>query len=171
MSIRKKVYYRNLVLFVQQIQSFVIFRVVCLVKANISTFFRSSTLDFYSSKLSDFDSDALKNGSGMKSCINTPFHCFKVSRSVALNLLTDKTYSLDNTRAQRPSAQYVPAIMCRGMGYNIVKITNRLCFAFYGITPELRVLISLSIEAMRASDFIHTLKEKQEIWHKIWLWL
>ena len=66
-SVGKDVYYRNVVLFLQRLQSFVIFRGASLVKANIATSLQGSALEWYISKLSDFDRDALNNDPGVKS--------------------------------------------------------------------------------------------------------
>lgn len=53
--------------------------------------------------------------------------------------------------------------MCHEIGYNIVNIANQLFFAYCDITPELRVFVLPSTEVTRASDFIRTLEEKQEV--------
>ena len=95
-SVGKNVYYRNVVLFVQPLQSLVTFQGAALIKANIATSLRGSALEWYTFELSNFDRDALNNDPGMKSWINTLFHRFKVPTSVALGLLTNKTYSLDD---------------------------------------------------------------------------
>ncbi len=116
MSVGKDVYYRNVVLFVQRLQSLVTFKEAALVKANITTSLRNSALELYTSELSNFDRDALNNNLGVKSWVNTLSHCFKVPTSVAFDLLTDETYSLDNARAQRPPAHYVRAIMRHDIG-------------------------------------------------------
>ncbi len=47
----KDVYYRHVVLFTQLIQNLVTFRGVTLVKANIATSLRGSTLEWYTSEL------------------------------------------------------------------------------------------------------------------------
>lgn len=73
----------------------------------------------------------------MKSWVNTLSHRFKVSTSVALDLLTDEIYSFDNVQARRPPAQYVCAIMRHGIGCNIVDVAHQLCFAYQGLVPEL----------------------------------
>ena len=143
------------------------FRRAALVKANIATFLRGSALEWYTSELSDFDRDALNNNLGVKSWINTLFHRFKVPTSVALVLLTDETYSLEYACARRPPAQYVRAIMRHGIGYNIVNVANQLFFAYCGIAPELRVFILPPTKSTKSSDFICTLEEKQEVWHKM----
>ena len=43
---------------------------------------------------------------------------------MALGLLTDKTYSLDDAQAWQPPAQYVRAIMQHDIGCNIVDVAN-----------------------------------------------
>ena len=65
-SIGKDVYYRNVVLFVQRLQSLVTFRGVALVKANVATSLRDSALEWYTSELSDFNRDALNNDPGVR---------------------------------------------------------------------------------------------------------
>ena len=135
-SVGKDVYYKNVVLFVQCLQSFVTFRGPALVKANIATSLRGSALEWYASELSDFDHDALNNNPGVKSWINTISHRFKVPTNVALGLLTDETYSLDDARARGPSAQYVRAIMRYGIGCNIVNVANQLSFAYQGLASS-----------------------------------
>ena len=167
MSVGKDVYYRNVVLFIQRLQSLVTFRGATLVKANIATSLRGSALEWYTSELSDFDCDALNNDPGVKSWVNTLSHRFKVPTSVALGLLTDETYSLDDARARRPPAQYVRAIMRHGIGCNIVDVANQLSFAYRGLAPELRVFVSPPTESTKAADFIRTLEEKQEVWHEM----
>lgn len=119
-----------MILFVQRYQSFIIFRDVALVKANIVILLCSSALEWYTSELSDFDQDALNNDPGVKSWINTLSHYFKVPISVGLGLLTDKTYFLDDTQARWPSAQYLHTIMRHSIGCNIVNVPNQLSFAY-----------------------------------------
>lgn len=63
----KDVYYKNKVLFVQRIQNLVTFKCTALVKANIPTSLRESALKWYTSKLPEFDRDALNNNQGIKS--------------------------------------------------------------------------------------------------------
>ncbi len=129
-SVGKDVYYRNIVLFLQRLQSLVTFRDTALVKANIATSLRGSALEWYTSELSDFDCNALNNNPGMKSWVNTLFHRFKVPTSMALGLLTDNTYSNDDTHARRPPAQYVHAIMRHSIGCNIVDVVNQVSFTY-----------------------------------------
>lgn len=100
--------------FVQRFQNLVTFRSAILIKANIATSFQNSALEWYISELNNFDRNKLNN-SGVKSWANTLFYCFKVPTSVAFGLLTNETYTLDNTWVQRPTAQYVRAIMQYGI--------------------------------------------------------
>lgn len=130
MSVGKDVYYWNVVLFTQRIQNLVTFKGATLVKANIATSLRGSALEWYTLELSDFDRDALNNDPGMKSWINTLSQRFKVPTSVALGLLTDETYSLDDVQRRRPPAQYVRAIMRHEIGCNINDVSNQLSFAY-----------------------------------------
>lgn len=101
----KDVYYRNVVLFTQRIQNLVTFKGAILVKNNITISLYGSALEWYTSKLSNFDWDALNNDPGVKSWINTLFYRFKVPTSIALGFRTDKTYCLNDARAHRPLAQ------------------------------------------------------------------
>lgn len=105
--VEKNIYYKNIVLFVQRIQNLVTFKGIALVKANISTLLRRSTFEWYTSKLAEFDQNILNNNLGMKSWINMLSQRFKVPTSVAPSLLTNKTYSLNNTQCCQPLAQYI----------------------------------------------------------------
>ncbi len=124
-------------------------------------------LEWYTSKLSDFDRDVLNNNPSVKSWINTLSHHFKIPTTIALDLLTNKTYSLDDTRIQQPSAQYVHAIMQNGIGCNIIDVANQLSFAYRGLALELRVFVTPPTESIKASDFIYVLKKKQKVWHEM----
>ena len=130
-------------MFVQQIQSLVTFRGAGLVKANIATSLLGSALEWYTSKLSDFDCDALNNNPGVKSWINTLSRCFKIPTSVTLSLLTDETYSLNDACAWRSLAQYICAIMQHGIGCNIVDVANQLSFAYQGLAQSFEFLSPL----------------------------
>lgn len=66
-SVGKDVYYRNVVLFVQRLQSLITFKGVAFVKANVATSLRGSVLGWYTYELSDFDRNALNNNLGVKS--------------------------------------------------------------------------------------------------------
>ena len=136
-SVGKDVYYRNVVLFVQRLQSLVTFRGAALVKANIATSLQGSALEWYTSELSNFDRDTLNNNLGVKSWVNTLSHRFKVLTSVALGLLTDEIYSLNDAQARIPPTQYVRTIMRHGIGCNIVDVANQLSFTYQGLAPEL----------------------------------
>ncbi len=98
-SIQKDVYYRNVVLFVHRLQSLVTFQNAAFVKANIAISLQSSVLEWYTSKLSNFDHDILNNDQGVKSWVNTFSHRFKVPTSVALGLLTNETYYFKDAQA------------------------------------------------------------------------
>ena len=100
----KDIYYRNVVLFVQRLQSLVTFRGAAFVKANIAISLQGSALEWYTSELSNFDCDALNNNPGVKNWVNTLSHCFKVPTSVALGLFTNETYSFDDAQARQPPA-------------------------------------------------------------------
>ena len=63
----KNVYHRNVVFFVQRHQSLVTFRGAALVKANIASSLRGFALEWYTSKLSNFDRNTLNNNPGVKS--------------------------------------------------------------------------------------------------------
>lgn len=167
MSVGKDVYYRNVVLFVQRLQSLVTFKEAALVKINIATSFQGSALELYTSELSDFNRDALNNNSGVKSWINTLSYHFKIPTSVAFGLLSDETYSVDDARFRRPPTQYARAIMQHGIGCNIIDVANQLSFAYKGLAPELRVFVMPPTKSTKASDFIHTLKKKQKVWYKM----
>lgn len=82
---------------------------------------------------------------------------------MALDLLTDETYSFNNAQAQRPSAEYVCAIMRHAIGSNIVDIANQLFFAYWSLAPELWVFVSPPTKSTKAADFICIFKEKQEV--------
>ena len=166
-SVRKDVYYRNVVLFVQRLQSFITFRDAALVKANIATSFRGSALACYTSELSDFDRNALNNDPGVKSWVNTLSHCFKVPTSVAVGLLTNETYSVNDAYTRRPPAQYVRAIMQYGIGCNIIDVANQLSFAYRGLASEHQVFVSPPTELTKATNFIRALEKKQEVWHEM----
>lgn len=153
-------YYRNVILFVHRLQNLVTFQDAALIKANIATSFRGSVLEWYISELSDFERNTLNNDLGVKSWVNILSHCFKIPTSVALGLLTNEIYSLNNACAQRPPAQYVCAIMRHGIGCNIINVANQLFFAYQGLAPKLRVFISPSTNFTKAADFIRALEEK-----------
>lgn len=163
----KNVYYRNVVLFVQRIQNLVTFKGAALVKANTPTSLRGSVFEWYTSKLTEFDRNALNNDPGMKSWVNTLSQRFTVPTSVALGLLTNKTYSLDDAQRCRPPAQYVQAIMRHGIGCNINNVSNQLSFAYQGLAPELRVFVSPPTKSTKASNLIRILEEKQEVWFEM----
>lgn len=143
------------------------FRGAAFVKANIATFLQGSVLKWYTSELSDFDRDTLNNDPSVKNWINTLSHCFKVPTNVALGLLTDETYSLNDACARQPPAQYVQAIMRHGIGCNIIDMANQLSFAYRSLAPELQVFVMPLTESTKAFDFIHALKEKQKVWHEM----
>lgn len=166
-SVRKNIYYRNMVLFVQRLQSLVTFWAAALMKANIVISLQCSTLEWYTSELSDFDRDALNNNSGVKSWINTFSHCFKIPTSIAFGLLTDETYFFDDAQAWRPLAWYVRAIIWHSIGYNIIDIANQLFFAYKGIVSELWVFVLPPTESKKAADFICMFEEKQKVWHEM----
>ena len=109
----------------------------------------------------------LNNDPGLKSWISTLSNHFKVPTSVALGLLTDETYLLDDARGRRSLTQYVQAIMRHEISCNIIDIANQLSFAYCGIGPELRVFVLPPTKVIRASDFIRALEEKQEVWYKM----
>lgn len=92
----KDVYYRNVVLFVQHLQSLITFKGAALVKVNVATSLRGSALEWYTSELSNFDRDALNNDPDVKSWINTLSYRFKVPTNIALDLLIDESYSLED---------------------------------------------------------------------------
>ena len=163
----KDVYYRNVVLFVQRLESLVIFKKAAFIKVNIATSLQGSALEWYTSELSNFDRNDLNNDPGVKNWVNILSHRFKVPTSVALGLLTNETYSLDNARAQRSLAQYVCAIMWHSIGCNIVNVANQLFFTYKGLAPEFPVFVSPPTESMKASYFIRTLEKKQEVWHEM----
>lgn len=81
---------------------------------------------------------------------------------MALGLLTDETYSLEDAQACRPLAQYVKAIMRHGIGCNIVDIGNQLSFAYCGIALKLRVFVLPPTESTRAADFIRALEKNKK---------
>lgn len=49
------------------------------------------------------------------------------------------------------------------MSWNIVDIVNQLFFAYFCIVAKLKVFVLSLIKAIKTTNFIHTLKEKQEI--------
>ncbi len=114
----------------QRLQSLVTFRDAALVKANIVSSLRGSALKEYTSELSDFDWNTLNNNPGVNNWVNILSHCFKAPTSVALGLFTNETYSLDGTRTQQPSAQYVCTILQYEIECNIIDIANQLSFAY-----------------------------------------
>lgn len=64
--IKKDVYYKNMVLFMEHLQSLVTFRNVVFIKANIFISFHNSALKWYTLEFSNFDQDALNNNPGIK---------------------------------------------------------------------------------------------------------
>lgn len=127
--------------FIPQPQSFIILQGNTLIKANIAILLRGFALKWYMSELSNFDQNALNNNSGVKSCINTLFHHFKIPIIVALSFLTNQTYFFDNAWACWPPVQYLCISMRHGIGCNIVNMANQLFFAYQELAPDLRDFI------------------------------
>lgn len=123
-SVEKDVYYRNMVLFVQRIQNLVTFKGAALVRANIPTSLRGSALEWYTSELDDHERENLDKDPEIDNWVVTLSQRFKVPTSVALNLLTNESYTLDNAQKCRPLAQYVRAIIRHGIGCNIIDVAN-----------------------------------------------
>lgn len=73
----------------------------------------------------------------MKSWINTLSQRFKVPTSLALGLLIDEIYSLNNAQRRQPPAQYVRTIMRYGIGCNINDVSIQLSFTYKGLVLEL----------------------------------
>lgn len=94
--IGKDVNYKNMVLFIQYFQSLISFKRAAFVKANIATSLWDPTLEWYISKLSNFDHNTLNNDLSVKNWINTLFHYFKMPTSIVFNLLSNKTYSFND---------------------------------------------------------------------------
>ena len=166
-SIRKDTYYENAVLFVQKVQNLVTLKGATTVKANMGTLLFAYVLEWYTSEVSDFDHDEWNNELGIKSWINTLSQQFKIPTIVALGLLTDETYSLEDAWRRRPPAQYVQAIIRNGIRCNITEVINQLSFAYRGLSPKLRVFVAPTTESTRAVNFIRTLEEKQEVWYEM----
>lgn len=147
----------------QHFQSLVIFRDPALIKINIAKSLQSSAPEWHTFEFSNIDRNVLKNNLGIKNQVNTLFYYFKIPTSIAFGVLIDKIYSFNNARARQTPAQYICAIMQHSIGCNIVNITNQLFFAYRGLAPEFRVFVSFLTKFIRVSNFIHTLKEKQEV--------
>ena len=64
----------------------------------------------------------------MKSYINTFSHDFKIPTHIALGLIMDQIYSLNNAHAWQPLAWYIQVIMHYRIDYNIIDIANQLSF-------------------------------------------
>lgn len=92
--------------------------------------------------------------------INTFSYRFKVSTSIVLGLLINKTYSLNNAQACRLSAQYVRAIMQDSIGRNIIDVTNQLSFVYQELASKLSIFISPPTKLVKAADFIRAFEEK-----------
>lgn len=97
--VEKDIYYKNVMLFIQHLQSFIIFWDTIFMKANIAIFFQSLALKWYISELSNFNYNILNNNLGMKSWVNTLFHCFKVLTSMVFGLFTNEIFFLNNAPA------------------------------------------------------------------------
>lgn len=95
----KDVYYKNIILFIQHFQNLIIFPNTTFFKVNIATSIQSFVLEWYTSKLSKFYSNTLKNNPDIKNWINILSYHFKVLINVVLGFLTNKTYSLNNVKA------------------------------------------------------------------------
>lgn len=65
-SIGKDIYNKNIVLFVQRLQTLVNFQSAAFVKTNIATSLLGSALEWYTSELRDFNHDTLNNDPGIK---------------------------------------------------------------------------------------------------------
>lgn len=59
--VRKNVYYRNILFFVQYIQNLVTFKAIFLIKANLPILLKKSVLKQYTFKLIKFDHNTLNN--------------------------------------------------------------------------------------------------------------
>lgn len=164
-SLGKKLYLWNVILFIQQIQSLVFFKGALLVKSNIAIPLQGSALEWYTLELDDHNCNTLNRDLGVEKWITMLSQRFKMPTSVALSLLTGKSYSMEDAQRHWPPAQYVGAIMRHGIGCNIVDVSNQLSFAYRELAPKLRVFVSLPTELTKASDFIRALEQKQKVWY------
>lgn len=115
-------------------------------------------------QLNDFDRNTLNNNLDVKNYINTFFYYSRLPTSVPFGLFSNNTFFLNDAWAQRPAAKYVCAIMRYSIGYNIIKIANQLSSAYWGLDQEFQVFVSSLPKSTKATDFLCTLKKKQEIW-------
>lgn len=74
--------------------------------------------------------------------------------SVALELLTDEAFFLEDTYCHQPLAQYICAIIYYRLRFNIVIIANQLSFAYRGLALELQVFVTSFINITKATNFI-----------------
>lgn len=169
MLIKKKVYYKNVILFVQQMQNVINFWRAALVKANIAISFYSFTLKWYTLELSDFDCDTLNNNPGVKSWINMLSNRFNVSTNIALDLLTDKIYLLDDVRAWCPLAKYIRVIMRNGIGCNIVDVIINFFLLIVILYQSLEFLYYHQPKQQEPPTLFIPLKKSKRFCTKWWL--
>lgn len=79
---------------------------------------------------------------------------------MALGLLTNETYTLNNAQFQQPLAQYVRTIMRHDIRSNIINIANKLSFIDQDLAPEHRVFVLPLTKSTKTADFIRAFKEK-----------
>lgn len=70
--------------------------------ANIAILFYGSMLEWYIFEFSNFKHNILNNNLEVKSWVNTQSYQFKISTSVALGFLINKTYFFDDAYVQCP---------------------------------------------------------------------
>lgn len=55
--------------------------------------------------------------------------------------------------------------MRHDLSCNIVIVVNQLLLAYRGLAPEFLIFVTPPTDITKATDFIHGLKEKQEVWY------
>lgn len=110
-TVGKEIYYRNVYLFVKQVQDLASIKGDMLVKTNLNTALRGAAQSWYTAELSNLERSGLRSvANGVETWCFLLAARFKKPSGVALTKLTKQKYTIKDARNRREPASYVQTI-------------------------------------------------------------
>ena len=168
MTVDKNVYYRSSILFVKRIRDLAIIKRATVVRSNLNTILKNSTLIWYTAELSNLERVGLRaDKNDVEKWYSTILKRFRESTEITLHNLIIKKYSIYDVRTRRELIVYMQTILRYAKSINIDNVENQLTFAYQDITVELRTFIDLSTPTTTMASFVQTLKLKKNTWFEM----
>ncbi len=160
----KDTYYRDVHVFVKRVKEMAIVLGPEIVRKNLPSCLRGTTLVWHTSELSDVSRRILSYGENVDEWVQALTNRFKTQATTATANLLKERYTMADAGKNREPREYAQKIIRWAKSAEMSSAFNQLNIVYNGIDPELRRDMRKPTKDTTIDDYLQLLNDCKDIW-------